>query len=114
MPVRMVEVHVSIDSLMPLSTAAPPETCCFLSFEPNPKEVEAKDSEMLSKATRLRFCDEVIEDGKEAEGGRGGVESGGMSSSESCIALCVTGGPILPLACGGPATPVVCCEGRNA
>jgi hypothetical protein len=83
MPVRMVEVHVSIDSLIPLNMAVPPETRCFLSFEPDPKEDVAKDSKTLSKATRLRFCDDVADDGKEAEGGRGGVESGGMSSSES-------------------------------
>ena len=61
MPVRMVEVHVLIDSLTPLNTAAPPETRCFLSFKPDPKEVEAKDSKTLSKATHLCFCDEVID-----------------------------------------------------
>ena len=97
---------MSIDSFMLLSMAVPPERCCFLSFEPDLKEDVAKDSEMLSKATRLCVCNEVMEDGKEAEGGCGGIESGGMSSSESWVSLCVTGGPILPLAWGGPTTPV--------
>ena len=67
-------VHVSIDSLIPLNMAVPPEPHCFLLFEEDSKEDEAKDSETLSKATCLRFCDDVADDGKEAEGGRGGVE----------------------------------------
>jgi hypothetical protein len=76
MPVRMMVLNSSMESLMPPSTATP-EPRCFFSLGPDPKEDDQSDSNTLAKATCLRLRDEVTEgvvEDRAAEVYQGGVD----------------------------------------
>jgi hypothetical protein len=56
----MMVLNLSIESLMPPSTATP-ELHCFFSLGPDPKEDDQSDSDTLAKVACLCLCDEVTE-----------------------------------------------------
>jgi hypothetical protein len=61
MLVHMKVLNLSMEFLMPLS-AATSEPYCFFLLEPNLKEDDQNDSDILVKAVCLHLCDEVTEE----------------------------------------------------